>query len=58
MLIPYAFHFEFTPTGGETESEDLFKSEPHNRPLDRCTFSGTEEGFGTFTAIVWLFYTK
>jgi hypothetical protein len=57
MLIPYAFHFEFTSPDGDTQSDDVAKSEPRNRPLDRCTFGGTDE-FGSFSGIVWLSYTK
>jgi hypothetical protein len=56
-LIPYAFHFEFTPPGGPTFTDDVKKPAPQNGRLDRCTFSGSDPD-GTFSGIVWLSYTR
>jgi hypothetical protein len=56
-LIPYAFHFEFTPPGGPTFTDDVSKPAPRNGRLDRCTFSGSDPD-GAFSGIVWLSYTR
>jgi hypothetical protein len=53
VLVPYAFHFEFTPPGGETQSEDISKHAPKNATLDVCTFGGEDEN-GSFSGIVYV----
>jgi hypothetical protein len=53
VLVPYAFHFEFTPPGGPTESEDISKKTPKNATLDICTFGG-ESPDGTFSGIAYV----
>lgn len=56
VLVPYRFHFEFTPVGGTTEVFDLEKPAPKVRNFDRCTFGGTDSE-GTFSGIAWVTYT-
>ena len=57
VLIPYKFHFEFTPTGSsETFTEDVAKPAPRNGRNDVCTFAVTEPD-GRVTGTVWLTYT-
>ena len=56
-LIPYAFEFTFTPTGGAAITEEISKPAPRNGRLDRCTFSETTPE-GTLDAVVWVSYTR
>ena len=57
VLVPYAFHFEFTPAGSdETFTEDIAKPAPRNGRLDMCTFGGSDEE-GTFSGTAWVSYT-
>lgn len=57
VLVPYRFHFEFTPAGSsDTFTEDLAKPAPKNGRLDECTFGGTDEE-GTFSGTAWISYT-
>ncbi|HEX2699337.1 MAG TPA: hypothetical protein VHM89_03935 [Acidimicrobiales bacterium] len=56
VLVPYRFHFEFTPVGGTTEAFDQVKPAPKNGRLDFCTFGGTDEE-GTFSGSAWVSYT-
>ena len=53
VLVAYGFHFEFTPTGGETQSMDIFKPVPQNATLDVCTFGG-EDSEGSLSAIAYV----
>lgn len=55
VLIPYAFRFEFTPTGGSTEVEEISRRAPRTTQLDVCTFGGADET-GSFSGTAWVTY--
>jgi hypothetical protein len=57
VLIAYAEHYEFTPTGGSTiVLLDAAKLAPANGRLDECHFSDTDST-GTFNGTIWVTYT-
>jgi hypothetical protein len=57
VLVPYAFHFEFTPAGSnQTFTEHVAKPAPRNGRLDVCTFGGSDEE-GAFSGTAWVSYT-
>src|SRR5207249_4620762 len=56
VLVVYAVHFEFTPTGGDFTVIDASKPAPQNGHLDVC--SEHEEGApGVFDGTYWVSYT-
>jgi hypothetical protein len=56
-LIPYAFHFAFTPPGGPTFTDDIAKPQPKNGRYAVCTFGPLSEPDGTVSGTVWVTYT-
>ena len=53
VLVPYAFHLEFTPPGGETQSVDISKPAPKNATVDVCTFGG-EDANGSLRGVAYV----
>jgi hypothetical protein len=53
VLVPYAFHLELTPSGGETQSVDIAKHGPKNATVDVCTFNH-EDSDGTLSGTAYV----